>query len=79
MEQTITLPVWIFVVLVFTALLLILDRILFPGVRWYLRRRVNRLIEEVNTRLDIEIRPFNEPANRRWSINWCMTKKSSRR
>ncbi len=58
MEQTVTLPIWLFVILLTTALLLVLDRILFPGVRWYLRRRVNRLIEEVNTRLDIEIRPF---------------------
>lgn len=58
MEHTITLPVWLFVLLLVTALLLVLDRVLFPGVRWYLRRRVNRLIDEVNSRLDIEIRPF---------------------
>ena len=58
MENAITLPFWIFALLVFTALLLVLDRILLPGFRWYLRRRVNRVIEEVNTRLDIEIRPF---------------------
>ncbi|MFV2030855.1 MAG: 1-acyl-sn-glycerol-3-phosphate acyltransferase [Gammaproteobacteria bacterium] len=58
MENTIALPIWLFVLLLLTALLLVLDRILWPGVRWYLRRRVNRVIEEVNTRLDIEIRPF---------------------
>ena len=58
MEETVTLPLWLFALLIVSALLLVLDRILFPGVRWYLRRRVNRLIEEVNTRLDIEIRPF---------------------
>ena len=58
MENTITLPLWIFSLLILTALLLVLDRILLPGFRWYLRRRVNRIIEEVNTRLDIEIRPF---------------------
>ncbi len=58
MDQTISLPFWLFVLLVVTAVLLILDRILLPSARWYLRRRVNRLIDEVNTRLDIEIRPF---------------------
>jgi len=58
MESSITLPIWVFALLVLTAVLLILDRILLPGFRWYLRRRVNRVIEEVNTRLDIEIRPF---------------------
>ncbi len=58
MEHSITLPYWFFLVLTALAIILILDRILLPGVRWYLRRRVNRVIEEVNTRLDIEIRPF---------------------
>ncbi|MDH3763335.1 MAG: 1-acyl-sn-glycerol-3-phosphate acyltransferase [Gammaproteobacteria bacterium] len=58
MESTITLPTWLFFLLLVTAVLLVLDRVLLPGFRWYLRRRVNRMIEEVNTRLDIEIRPF---------------------
>ncbi len=58
MESSITLPFWLFFLLLITAALLILDRVLLPGFRWYLRRRVNRVIEEVNTRLDIEIRPF---------------------
>jgi len=58
MEGSVTLPFWIFALLVLTAVLLTLDRILLPGFRWYLRRRVNRVIDEVNTRLDIEIRPF---------------------
>ena len=58
MEGTITLPFWLFLLLLATAVLLILDRVLLPGFRWYLRRRLNRVIEEVNTRLDIEIRPF---------------------
>ncbi len=58
MESTITLPYWFFLLLILLAVLLLLDRVLLPGVRWYLKRRVNRVIEEVNTRLDIEIRPF---------------------
>ena len=58
MEQTITLPYWIFILLLLFALVMVLDRILLPGMRWYLHRRVNRVIEEVNARLDIEIRPF---------------------
>lgn len=58
MENSITLPTWFFVLLLVTSLVMILDRILLPSFRWYLRRRVNRVIEEVNTRLDIEIRPF---------------------
>ena len=56
--ETITLPYWIFVVLVLFAAVMVLDRILLPSMRWYLKRRVNRVISEINTRLDIEIRPI---------------------
>ncbi len=58
MEHTITLPYWLFILLLVFAIFLLLDRVFLPGMRWYLRRRVNKLIKEVNTRLDIEIRPF---------------------
>ena len=58
MEHSITLPYWFFILLIALAIILILDRVLLPGMHWYLRRRVNRVIEEVNTRLDIQIRPF---------------------
>ncbi len=56
--QTITLPYWVFIVLVIFAAIMMLDRILLPSMRWYLKRRVNRVIGEINTRLDIEIRPI---------------------
>lgn len=56
--ETITLPYWMFIVLLAFAAIMVLDRILLPGMRWYLKRRVNRVIEEINTRLDIEIRPI---------------------
>ena len=58
MEHSITLPYWFFILLLLFAGMLLLDRVLLPSMRWYLRRRVNRVIKEVNTRLDIEIRPF---------------------
>ena len=56
--EMITLPYWQLVVLMLFAGIMVLDRILLPSVRWYLKRRVNRVIGEINTRLDIEIRPF---------------------
>jgi glycerol-3-phosphate O-acyltransferase len=34
------------------------DLLLVPSVRWVLRRRVNRVLEELNTRLKIRIQPF---------------------
>ena len=36
----------------------LLDRIIRPGVRWFFRRKANRAIEELNTRLHSRIQPF---------------------
>mgnify|MGYP003578985380 CR=1 FL=1 len=35
-----------------------IDRILVPSVRWAMRRRANRAIDELNTRLKLRIQPF---------------------
>jgi glycerol-3-phosphate O-acyltransferase len=58
MNGDITISIWVFVLLVAIALLAVLDRVLIPSSRWFLRRRINRVLEEIGTRLDIEIRPF---------------------
>jgi len=58
MMQCITIPFWIFVLLVFFAVIALLDRVLAPSVRWFFRRRLNTAIDELNTRLDTHIQPF---------------------
>ena len=58
MNRAVTLPVWLVAVLVILAVWSALDRLLIPSARWILRRRVNRVLEEINTRLKIEIPPF---------------------
>jgi len=58
MTGTVTLPTWVFVLLLVFALWALLERLLVPGVRWYLRRKVNRAIREINTRLNIELPVF---------------------
>ncbi len=58
MESTITVPYWLFILITVFAAVMVLDRFLMPGMRWYFRRRVNRVIDEINTRLDVEIRPL---------------------
>ena len=58
MTGEITISIWLFLVLVIVAVVAVLDRVLIPSTRWFLRRRINRVIEEIGTRLDIEIRPF---------------------
>lgn len=56
--QSINLPFWLFCLLVFFAVIALLDRVLAPGVRWFFRRRVNTAINELNSRLDTHIQPF---------------------
>jgi glycerol-3-phosphate O-acyltransferase len=56
---TVTLPVWLFALLAVLAAWAALDRLMVPSVRWFLRQRTNRVIDEVNTRLRIEIPQFN--------------------
>ena len=58
MSSTVTLPVWIVVVLAALAIIAVLDRLLVPSVRWALRRRANRAIDKMNTRLKLQIQPF---------------------
>lgn len=58
MNQSITISLWFFLLLMVVFLLVVLDRILIPSTRWFLRRRINRVIDDIGTRLSIKIRPF---------------------
>ena len=58
MSDQITISIWLFLLLAAIVALAVLDRILIPSTRWFLRRRINRVLDEIGTRLDIEIRPF---------------------
>jgi len=58
MSTSVTLPLWLFLLLVAFAAWALAERVLVPGVRWLLRQRINRVIDEVNTRLNISIRSF---------------------
>lgn len=58
MTSTVTIPLWLAVLIGALAVLAAIDRILMPAGRWFLRRRFNRAIEELNTRLKLRIHPF---------------------
>lgn len=58
MAELVAIPYWMVVVLGVLASIAVFDRIFAPGVRWYFRRRVNDAIDELNTRLDLQIQPF---------------------
>ncbi|HEY2798585.1 MAG TPA: 1-acyl-sn-glycerol-3-phosphate acyltransferase [Thermoanaerobaculia bacterium] len=57
-RSTIALPLWLALLLVLLAAWAALDLLLIPSVRWILRRRVHRVLEELETRLKIRIQPF---------------------
>jgi glycerol-3-phosphate O-acyltransferase len=56
--SSISVPLWLAILIAALALWSILDRFLLPSARWFLRRRVNRVLEEIHTRLKIQIPPF---------------------
>ncbi len=58
MTGQVTLPLWLFVLLALLALWAALDRLLLPGVRWYFRRKMNRVMQEIDTRLNVELPQF---------------------
>ena len=58
MYREIAMPLWLVAVLVALAAWAVLDRMLVPGARWFLKRRASRLLEKINTRLHIRIQPF---------------------
>ncbi len=53
-----TLPVWLAIAIALLALWAALDRLLLPSFRWLVRRRVNKVLEEIHTRLKIRIPPL---------------------
>lgn len=58
MTSTVTLPSWIFLTLLVAASYALIMSVLFPSVRWYLRRRLNRTVDKLNSSLQIKIRPL---------------------
>ena len=58
MSQSVSLPLWLFALLLGLALLAALEWLLLPGVRWYFRRKVRGVIDEISVRLNIDIPQF---------------------
>jgi len=58
MGASITLPLWLFIVIAGLAAWAAGVLILAPGMRWFFRRRINRVIRQVGARLDVELPTF---------------------
>ncbi len=85
MTHHVAVPFWLFVIVAALALWAFIEHFLTPSLRWFFRRRVNEVIQEINTRLKIEIpsfkltrrevvidRLFHDPAVQQATQNWRM-------
>ncbi|HEX7252020.1 MAG TPA: 1-acyl-sn-glycerol-3-phosphate acyltransferase, partial [Thermoanaerobaculia bacterium] len=56
--STVSLPLWLLVLLLLLAVVGVLEHLLLPSARWILRRRVSRVLEDLHTTRKIRIPPF---------------------
>lgn len=58
MFNTVELPIWALVLICLLAAVTAASHLLFPSVRWFFRRRAERVVARLNTRLTRPIQPF---------------------
>ena len=58
MAEVVSVPLWLFLIIALLAAWAVGVLLLAPGMRWFFRRRINTVIEELNTRLRIELPSF---------------------
>ena len=58
MTQVVEIPLWLFVLIVLFAAVTFASHFLFPSVRWFFRRRLERAVTRLNQRLTRPIEPF---------------------
>ncbi|MFB9148334.1 1-acyl-sn-glycerol-3-phosphate acyltransferase [Roseovarius ramblicola] len=58
MAQTVEMPLWALILLVAFAAVTFASHFLFPSVRWFFRRRMERAVARLNERLERPIEPF---------------------
>jgi glycerol-3-phosphate O-acyltransferase len=64
-DSSVTVPLWLAIALAVLALVALIDRLFGPALAWWLRRRANRAIDELNQRLSLKIPPFKIARRRR--------------
>jgi glycerol-3-phosphate O-acyltransferase len=58
MTDPVTLPLWLALMLVALAAWSLLVLLLLPSMRWFLRRRINRMLDRLSTTLSVELPSF---------------------
>jgi glycerol-3-phosphate O-acyltransferase len=60
LSTSITVPLWLALLVAALAVWALLERLLMPSARWFIRSRANKVLDEVSQRLPIHIRPFQQ-------------------
>ena len=60
MTESVSIPLWIALIGGALALWALMERLLIPSVRWFFRQQVNRVIAELNTRLQLQVPTFHQ-------------------
>lgn len=68
MFETVEIPVWLLIIAGTLAVIAALERIIGPGLRWFLRRRMERVVARVNARLERKIEPFKLMSRHDWVV-----------
>jgi glycerol-3-phosphate O-acyltransferase len=58
MGETVEIPLWALILILLFAAVTFASHFLFPSVRWFFRRRMERVVAHLNTRLERPIQPF---------------------
>ncbi|PSL22223.1 1-acyl-sn-glycerol-3-phosphate acyltransferase [Shimia abyssi] len=58
MTSVVEIPLWLFILILLFAAVTAASHLLFPSVRWFFRRRMERAVSQLNTRLERPIEPF---------------------
>ena len=60
MTTNISVPLWLALAVCALAAWALLDRLLLPSARWFIKSRANRVLDDIGQRLSIHIRPFQQ-------------------
>ena len=58
MTQTVAVPLWLLILILLFAAVTFASHFLFPSVRWFFRKRMERVVARLNERLARPIQPF---------------------
>jgi len=58
LTSTVQLPLWFVFIVLALAVSVLINHFFLPGIRWFFRRRANRVLREVNERLRLKLPTF---------------------